>query len=202
MASLNQQAEIKQQSVQVDASASLFGISEASAETVDTTSDPSTDDPELNLVSRDITADLSTFTARDELWFGGLSYLKDRPITLLIGQLDSVVARLPQQLLGRSEFHFHSVFIETLVLTGIPGFALYVGFLIFVIIASFRLIFGKGVSMAKRFLAFVPLILLLNMLVEIYPSYQSGSANMMYFLLCGAVVAFSSSHQKNALQAK
>ncbi len=197
MASLNEQAQIKEQTQTVD-SALPLGITSAKAETVDET----TVVVSQNLETRDIIEDLSTFTARDELWLGGFTYLKNRPITLLIGQLDSIVARIPQTLLGRTEFHLHSVFIETLVLAGIPGLLLYLIFFVSVCISAFRLIFGVGVSIAKRFLGFVPLIFFVNSLVEIHPAYQCDPLDMICFFFCGAVVAFSISHQKTALQAK
>ena len=101
------------------------------------------------------------------------------------------MGRIPQGI-GRSEYHLHNVLIEMLLLGGIPGLLLYACFLFTVFKSALRLAFGKDTCLAHRFLAVTPVLLMLNGITEIYPTFSGNVMDMMFFVLAGVVVALGS----------
>ena len=140
--------------------------------------------------------DLGTFNMRTEIWQAGLTYLKEHPRTLLLGVPDNVVSRIPRSI-GRSVFHLHNAFLEMLLLGGIPGLALYLGFLFVLFRHALRLAFAKASPVHHRFLAVIPVLMTLNGVTEIYPLFSGNVMDMMHFVLSGAVIAFSAAIPRN-----
>lgn len=140
---------------------------------------------------RDITRDFSTFTGRTEIWKAGFQYIAERPVTLLTGELDSEVARIPVRLLGRDVYHLHNAWLELLVLTGLPGLLLYLCLALGILRGSLWLLAAPGVPLCRRFLAFVPPLLMVNGLMEIYPCLSGNVMDMMFMAVSGAVVGYA-----------
>ena len=145
---------------------------------------------------RDIMKDLSTFTNRTEIWGAGIQTLKDRPLTLLTGMLDSQVARIPRNMLGRTEYHMHNAWLEIILLTGIPGLALYLCFVIRLLRSAIRLFFAKAAPFYQRVLAILPAVLLINGLMEIYPAIAGKPMDMLFYAVSGAVIGFAQEQGK------
>lgn len=144
--------------------------------------------PSSALVERDLLEDLSTFTSRTELWQAGISYLKDRPITLLIGSTDAVVARVPHRYAQRAEYHLHNIWLEILLQVGIPGLLLYAAFVLGVLWHGLQALRTAALPLWRRFLPIAFLLLSVNALMEIYPGVSGNVMDMMYFLLGGAIL--------------
>lgn len=134
--------------------------------------------------------DLLTFNLRVELWQAGLAYIQEHPMVLIFGATDNVVARIPA-LVGRDEFHLHNVYLEMLLLGGIPGLAMYLFVLFLVFRAGWLLAFRYKVSLAYRFLGTVPLLLAINGITEIYPLFSGNVMDMMSMAISGAVLVFA-----------
>lgn len=143
---------------------------------------------------RSFTEDLGTLNQRDEIWMAGFQKLRERPITLLIGMLDSQVSRLPGTMLGRTEvFHMHNVYLEILMETGLIGFGLAMWFLVTLALACIRLYFRAGVPFKARVLSIIPVMLMLNGMLEAYPFLGGRMMDMLFFVIAGAVIAWEKS---------
>ncbi|MBR2923698.1 MAG: O-antigen ligase family protein [Clostridia bacterium] len=137
---------------------------------------------------RSYTDGIGTFSMRTEIWQAGLQYLKDRPITLLIGSTDGVIARIPGQLLGRPEYHMHNAWLEVLLQAGIPGLLMMAAVFLRMYFAAARLFFGKHTAGWMRVLAAAPVLMSACTLMETYPAVSANVYDMMMMLLCGAVI--------------
>ena len=146
---------------------------------------------ETQIEDRSLIKDLSTFTGRTEIWRAGMDYIKQRPITLLIGSPDSEVARIPVRSIGRTVYHMHNVLIEMLLLTGIPGLTLYLCLILMVLKGAFQLFFAADTPIYLKFLAVIPPLLMVNGFTEIYPTLSGNVMDMMFFVVSGAVVGFA-----------
>lgn len=155
-------------------------------------------DAERIVTDRSITQDLSTFAFRTEIWQAGLQYIKDRPITLLIGSSDGEVARIPNRYLGHDVYHLHNSWLEMLALTGVPGVLMYLYLMVTVLVSSVRLFVDRTVRTEHKFLAVVPILLLLNGLMEIYPCVSGNVMDMMFLVICGAVVGLAGQYRETA----
>ena len=139
--------------------------------------------------------DIGTFNMRAQIWQSGIDYLKKHPKALLFGVPDNVVSRIPATV-GRPEAHLHNAYLEMLVLGGIPGLLLYLGYLFIVLRACWRLAFHPSSSLPYRFLAIIPPLIALNGVTEIYPLFSGNVMDMMSFAISGAVVALSNNQRK------
>lgn len=132
--------------------------------------------------------DIGTFNMRTDIWKAGLTYLKENPRALLFGTPDNVVSRIPSTI-GRPEFHMHNAFLEMLLLGGIPGFSLFAGFIYVLCRSAIRLVFAKETPLRGRYLATLPVLLMLNWTMEIYPLFSGNVMDMMYFVLASMVIS-------------
>lgn len=137
---------------------------------------------------RSYTDGIGTFSMRTDIWRAGLQYLKDRPVTLLIGSTDGAVARVPGQMLGRPEYHMHNAWLEVLLQAGIPGLLMMAAVFLRMYFASARLFFGRQNPGWLRVLAAAPVLISACTLMETYPAVSANVYDMMMMLLCGAVI--------------
>ena len=138
---------------------------------------------------RSYTDGIGTFSMRTDIWRAGLRYLKERPLTLLIGSTDGAVARIPGQMLRRPEYHMHNAWLEVLLQAGIPGLLMMVAVFLRMYFASTRLFFSKRNPCWIRVLAAAPVLMSACTLMETYPAVSANVYDMMMMLLCGAVIA-------------
>ncbi|MDD3336153.1 MAG: O-antigen ligase family protein [Eubacteriales bacterium] len=142
------------------------------------------------LLERDLGHDFGTFTGRTELWGTGLSYLKERPKTLLIGSTDAEVSRIPRRYAQRVEYHLHNLWLELLVQIGLPGILLYALLMLMTLRAGLKLWLVPNTPLWIRFLPVVFVVLCINGAMEIYPGITGNIMDMMFFILCGAIITF------------
>ncbi|MEG1891152.1 MAG: O-antigen ligase family protein [Clostridia bacterium] len=170
---------------------STAGAQDASTQAqADDTLEPA--DRKTLLEQRSLVKDMGTFTGRKAIWQAGLQELKARPITLLIGMTDAAVARIPNKYTERNAYHMHNAWLETLLLAGIPGLALYLCLMLRIAYCCIKLFFSEGAPLSQRALAIVPAILMINALMEIYPSYSGKLMDLLFFLVSGVVVILAS----------
>lgn len=145
------------------------------------------------LVGRDLAANLGTLTGRTDIWMSGLQYIRQRPITLLIGATDAEVSRIPSKILGLDVYHMHNLWLEILLLGGIPGFLLYLLLMLKVLKSAYRLLSSTDTPSHQKFLAIFSVLLMINGITEIYPGVSGNIMDMMFFVIAGAVVSYSQS---------
>lgn len=178
----------------------LSGASSAPAASPALTAD--TASPVGQLEARQLTSELTNFTRRDEIWITALQYIQDRPLTLLIGSTDGQVARVPmsyqtdEPFHQREIYHMHNIWLEMLLLTGLPGLLAYLYLMAAAAVASVRLFFSKAAPAWQRFLGIITPMVLLNGLMEIYPGVSGNVMDMAAFILLGAVISMSRSLPK------
>lgn len=134
--------------------------------------------------------DIGTFNMRVEIWQTGLDYMKAHPRAYLFGVPDNIVARIPQAA-GRQEMHMHNAYLEMFLLGGVPGIALYALFLLLLAYSGLTLAFRRTSGLGTRFLAFVPLLIAVNGITEIYPLFSGNVMDMMYFAISGTVLSLA-----------
>lgn len=139
---------------------------------------------------RDLTDGLGTFSMRTEIWQSGIAYIQQNPRTLLLGNTDGQVARIPYRALDREIYHMHNTYLEILLLAGIPGLILYGFVLICFLWQAAKLFFSSDTPAWQRVLAATPVALLPCTLMEIYPSVSGRASDMMMLALIGAVIDY------------
>ena len=149
---------------------------------------PTAIDTSKEVQAVDIVGDLASASSRFSIWKSGLSYLRERPATLLIGSLDSVVARVPMRYGDEAVYHMHDIWLETLLLVGVPGLLLYIWLCLMTLRGCLALALARGVPLEQRLLAVLPPMLMLNGIMEIYPGLSGNVMDVMYAVLCGAVI--------------
>ena len=143
----------------------------------------------MSIFSRDSSKEqLMSFNGRTNIWLAGIDYIKQRPITLLIGESDNIVARLPYKLIGNPANHFHNVPVEMLMLGGLPALALYTLLMWYVAKACWRLVFTRGMDTSYRMLAAIPPILFFNGLLEIHPGLSGNIMDMFFLCICAYLI--------------
>lgn len=142
-----------------------------------------------HLWQRDYMDNIGTFSMRTDLWKVGLQYLKDRPVTLLIGSTDGNVARIPNRMLGRPEYHLHNAWLEVLAQAGVPGLLMMLFVFLRTFLGSARLFFRGSTPGWMRVLAAAPVLMTACTIMETYPAVSANVFDMMMLILCGAVIA-------------
>lgn len=147
---------------------------------------------DAQLVQRPFSENLSTFSARTEIWRAGLRHIKENPRLLLLGSTDGQVARIPGRYLGRDVYHVHNGLLEMLLQAGIPGLIMYLFLMGRMLLAAARQFFNQKLPSWQRMLAAAPVIMLINILMEIYPCVSGHVMDMVYMVLAGAVIGLDS----------
>lgn len=168
----------------------MLTMTEVLAQTPTVETQPNAPPSGAMLQTRSMEYDMGSFTGRTDLWREAIQVVRERPATLLIGMSDAQVSQIPQRRLGRDTYHLHSVWFETLLLTGLPGLLLYLFMAAALAIACIRLFFAKSAPLSLNVLAILPAAAMMNALMEIYPSYSGKPMDLIFFLTAGAVVAF------------
>lgn len=141
------------------------------------------------LAPRSLFENFTNFTGRTSIWKKGVEYLRERPLTLLLGATDAQVSRIPKNLLGWDVYHMHNVFVEILMLGGVPGLAMFLYLAFSSVAAALRLFFGRETENWKRMLALAVPASLCTGLMEIYPGVSGNLSDYAGLFLLGAVIA-------------
>ena len=153
-----------------------------------------------DIPERTFSNDFGTLRGRTDIWKAGIDQIKQRPIILLIGMLDSEVARLPNALGRGPLYHMHNMLLEVLMLTGIPGLLLFLVFVGKLVANSVRLFFNQDAPLSIRVLTIPIVMLLLNGITEAYPSLGGRMVELLFFTLAGAVMACASFYKRGENQ--
>ena len=151
-------------------------ISQALAETVENTKVPN--------VHRGF--DLSStyvLSGRYELWRDAIAYITSHKLTLLIGE--SKIAPLSAFNNGMS--HCHSIYIQILLESGIPGLVLFLLFIFSTGINSVKAVFSADQPLWIKLLPVIVISLLAGDLVECYLWLRASQCIMasVFFICCG-----------------
>ena len=158
--------------------------------------------PHNHIWQRSFTDGLGTFSMRTEIWQSGIEYLKQNPRTLLLGNTDGQVARIPKRTLDREIYHMHNTYLELLLQTGIPGVILYAVVLVSMLWYAAKQFFCAKTPAWRRVLAAAPVVMLICTLMEIYPSVSGHASDMMMLTLMGAVIGYGRTQEDNTLSEK
>jgi len=137
-------------------------------------------------------------TGRTELWYGAIKTIEDEPSRLITGKFESIVDTndyirkydRQQFVLYGDRIHHHNAYLEMFLYSGIPGFALIMGFLLLLVYKMVKLYFCK-----KSDMALISLIVMLTGLF-IYNLFEScllhiyDMRNVTFFILAGYMLAF------------
>ena len=141
--------------------------------------------------NRELTQDLLTLTGRtNDIYGAALPVLKQRPSILLTGSLDGETIGIATRMAGRPLYHWHNSLLQTLMLTGIPGFLAAAAFLVLVVIAGVRTFFSGKTPLYRRLLVLPVAGLCLQGMLESYLFCQVESPFYFFLVLSGYLLAF------------
>ncbi|MDO4483526.1 MAG: O-antigen ligase family protein [Clostridia bacterium] len=136
----------------------------------------------------------ATLSGRTAIWEATFNLMKSEPDTLLIGTtpakfMDRIaVYNHSNQVYG----HSHCMYLQILAELGIPGFILCLLFLWQFAKAAWKLVFGKGIVFWKRYLAVLPVTILVSELIECVTLVRENKPTLGLLLLSmGAVIALA-----------
>ncbi len=145
--------------------------------------------PKDKVWARDMTIQVEGFTGRTAIWEEAIVYIRERPKTLLIGNTDGYVARIPTRIDGYGAIHMQNIWIEVLMQTGIPGLALYAYIMLSALWSAIRRFFNPREKTWKRYLCLIMPVVMLTGMMEIYPGVSGNIMDMVAMMLVGAVIA-------------
>lgn len=161
-------------------------ISSANAQTV--TEATSTPDPQIDVVRRPLSKDVSTLTGRTEIWEAAIMLMKGRPKTLFVGLLNSELLSELKNYVTIPADHAHNAWLQTLLNMGLPGLALAIWFTLLSLRCAWRILlrYSDKTTWAEKIMTLLPLLLLVNSLTESVLFMEMFSyGNVIFFLTLG-----------------
>lgn len=133
-------------------------------------------------------------TGRTDLWGKIFDHFKQNPIALLIGE-----SKLsPLHIVNNYKAHCHSIFIQVLLESGIPGLLLFLAFIGYTLIHAIRVIRDSDQSLWIRLLPAIPVSLWVGDLAENFTWLRSSQCPMPAILcITAGILCAQASGRKN-----
>ena len=154
--------------------------------------------------SRNLAESASTGSMRFGVWAAAIPAIRDEPLRLLIGKYSSKVMDGPHRYQISAEngsfWHMHNYLLQVLMLTGLIGFLLALGFSVLLVVRMIRLFFTQNPdadTAIKSLTLPVSGILLYGMLETVIFTNSADERaltdfrELFFFLLAGVVLAYS-----------
>ena len=142
--------------------------------------------------SRDVFGEESTLTPRIAIWKTIPNVLKQDPWRLLRGSSAETYTEITNTTLYFNAFHYHNMFLNILMLTGIPGLVIVLAFLYILIRKILFLLFSRKeeASLAEKTLA-IPLIGLMGYgaTLEVLLFTETDIRAFAFFFIAGIMIA-------------
>ena len=175
-------------SAQTGAEASASAGAQASAATGTEATTPA--DAEATLVgeARDF-SDLKTLSGRTLIYAATFRAIGDRPLTLLIGNLDESVMEGVNPYLPYPFAHTHNAVLQVLMTCGLVGTGLMLWFVVRLLIGVARLCLSRAATASDLVLALIPLAVLVHSLFEPFIFTYYDVINPIFFLFAGMALS-------------
>ncbi len=140
--------------------------------------------------NREVSLDINKMSGRAEIYQAVIHHIQEQPHILIHGLLDNQVTEKVIEETGYEYTHVHNSYLQTLMLTGIPGllFSLYLSLRL--ALATWKLFFTDA-PLAEKFLPLIPIILLVTSLVESLVFVPFGN---LYWSLTNFLFLFTSGY--------
>lgn len=102
----------------------------------------STEDGQNFEDKRDLKTSVSNISSRGEIYASVIPTFRDAPLRLLIGSYSSKIMDIPNQYQSYPYFHMHNYLLQVLMLTGLVGFLLALGFTVLLVMKMIRFFFS------------------------------------------------------------
>ncbi|MFH1513652.1 MAG: hypothetical protein ABIG45_09890 [Bacillota bacterium] len=148
---------------------------------------------EAIVVENRLNTAIITIESRMVLFSSAFLSIEERPLTLLIGELqEDAMERSARVISIPLQNHLHNSFLQALVVGGGVFTLLAIAFVVLLVLRGCRLYFGKDVPLNVKLLVLAPMALLCHSMVEALLFIDTRPPNMLFFLLSGMIVAYSS----------
>jgi O-antigen ligase len=135
---------------------------------------------------------VTTFAGRlSDIYPAVIPVLKERPITLLIGNSTDKVITAANRLTGRYLYHWHNSLIQTLMTAGLPALLFALAFSALLIIQCARLILCPDVPLPVQALVIPVAGVFLHSMLENLLFVNVQLSNLLFMLLCGFIFAYT-----------
>lgn len=134
---------------------------------------------------------------RGLVWRSAISLLFMEPERLLHGSLDNEYMTMVNAFISAVEapsamvVNTHNFFLETLILTGLPGLLLILAFIFILVCRMLRIFFDAGVDSSIKLLTLPLTAVLLKNMGEAMLLRYDDITNYMFFLVAGVFLAYS-----------
>ncbi len=150
-----------------------------------------TNESEQTISQRSLLADLTTLTGRTGVYGAVPATIAQHPLALLKGFDELEMMPAVNKNVDMQYNHMHNSFLQTLMLTGVPGLVLTLWLTWRIVSAAVRVLFeseGK-IGPAQKLLVLLPAALFIQGMLEHYLFMDSYSIlNFLFFLFSGYVV--------------
>jgi len=130
---------------------------------------------------------------RIPLYLSFIDTIKTRPERLLKGCMSLDVMSVSNAVLPKPHGHFHNVFLQTTVLTGIPGLTIVAAFLFLLVKRMVRLYFSTddNIGMPVKVLIIILTGAIIYNMLDCFLFFDYGISSISFFIIAGMVIAFS-----------
>ena len=150
-----------------------------------------TSDGEQVISQRSLLADLATLTGRTDVYAAVPATFAQHPLAMLKGFDELEMMPAVNDNVEMHYNHMHNSFLQTLMLTGVPGLlaALWLTWRIVSALVRVLVVRGGGITPAQKLLVLLPAALIVQGMLEHYLFVDSYSIlNFLFFLFSGYVV--------------
>jgi len=142
---------------------------------------------------RDLSKSVSTMSSRIPIWKSIFYTIRKDPLRLIRGCGYLNAMEIPNEILPKEYANMHNSYVQAILVTGLPGFLLTIAFTIIMLIHMIKLFFSmaEGADFAVKSLILAVAALLMYGLLEALLFYVTDFRGQYFYLVAGAVVAWS-----------
>ncbi|MDD3212481.1 MAG: O-antigen ligase family protein, partial [Eubacteriales bacterium] len=151
-----------------------------------------------SIVSRyHISENVGSFANRLTIVYpAAIPVLRQRPLTLLIGNATDRVIDAAERLTHAKLYHWHNSLLQSLMTAGLPAFLLALAFSVLLMVKCGKIIFSRRTPLAVQALTLPVLGVFLNGMLENLLFINISVINLLFMLLAGFLFAYDTkAHQ-------
>ena len=144
------------------------------------------EEPENQIMKLRSEDSVTSLSGRDAVWRALFAYYSDYPLALFTGTAQESAMHMVRKYVQGYDIYYvdmHNIYLQILLVTGLPGFVLAMAFVALLVRAAWRVFFAAGIPLWRRMLPVPVIVLLISELLECQTRIGRVDHLMMIFYL-------------------